>query len=227
MLVQWNINGVFNNFEEIRQIIATKSPDIICLQETHLQPKYNAKLQSYTTYRSDYINNYNASGGVATFVRDSCTSHQVINTSSSIQHITIKTLIPRISTTTAITFCNVYIPPNNEPSYAEISNLISQLNKPFVLLGDMNAHSPMWGSTRTNIRGKLFEKLLQDYDHIVLLNDESPTHFNSYNGTLTSIDLTIASTDIAAKLKWQVHTDLFPRNLVKCCGHSCSKTRQE
>ena len=56
-----------------------------------------------------------------------------------------------------------------------VNNLMSQLLPPILLLGDFNAHSSLWGCSKTNVRGKLVEDLLLKHN-LSLLNDGSYTY---------------------------------------------------
>lgn len=72
--------------------------------------------------------------------------------------------------------------------------------KPFIMLGDFNAHCTMWGSEKTNCRGKITEKLIEN-DNIVMLNDTSPTHINLANGTFSCNNLIMCTSTLAQRLK--------------------------
>lgn len=66
------------------------------------------------------------------------------------------------------------IPPKSKKfRKIDIEHIIQQLPTPFILLGDFNAHSPIWGSIKTDARGKEIETLLEK-DNIALLNDSTP-----------------------------------------------------
>lgn len=86
--------------------------------------------------------------------------------------------------------------------------IIQQLPTPFILLGDFNAHSPIWGSIKTDPRGKKIETLLEK-DNIALLNDSTPTHISISNGHFSCIDLTLCSASLAHRLEWKVLPDIF------------------
>ena len=45
------------------------------------------------------------------------------------------------------TVCNIYLPPSLDVNFSDLEHLIEQLPAPFVL-GDLNAHSPLWGDVR-------------------------------------------------------------------------------
>lgn len=62
---------------------------------------------------------------------------------------------------------NIYISP---PTYENFNSLISQLPRTLLLLDDFNAHSATWGASKSNNRGKLIDKLLQENYNLFLLN---------------------------------------------------------
>ncbi|WP_419585739.1 hypothetical protein, partial [Thiolapillus sp.] len=74
-----------------------------------------------------------------------------------------------------LTVCNVYLPPSLDINFSDLEHLIQQLPAPFVLVGDLNAHSPLWGDVRQDSRGQMVEKLLNDYS-LCLLNTGEPTY---------------------------------------------------
>ncbi|KAL4092398.1 hypothetical protein QTP88_026901 [Uroleucon formosanum] len=89
-----------------------------------------------------------------------------------------------------------------------IDNIIKQLPKPFVLLGDFNSHSAFWGSEITDARDKSLEKIL-DNDTIALLNNGEPTRLNPSNGRLSTIDLSFSSVSIAQRISWSVLHEIY------------------
>ncbi|XP_076041806.1 uncharacterized protein LOC143025691 [Oratosquilla oratoria] len=74
-----------------------------------------------------------------------------------------------------------------------------------LVAGDLNAHHPMLQSpSPTNETGRHLAVLLEDIPHIRLLNTGEATHTRG-GGRL---DLTLASSDLAAGATWQVHPTL-------------------
>lgn len=76
-------------------------------------------------------------------------------------------------------------------------------------MGDFNAHNTLWGSRRTDRRGRRIENWLER-DNISLLNTGSPTHMDATSHTFSAIDLTITSSNILSDLTWNVSDDHFP-----------------
>ena len=101
-----------------------------------------------------------------------------------------------------IHICNAYI-PNSHPikvTVRESEQLIEQIPETMILFGEFNSHHSLWGSSRTDNRDKMIEKLLTN-PALILLNTKNPTHFNMSNGSFSAIDLSICSTNLALNMK--------------------------
>ncbi|GBN99643.1 hypothetical protein AVEN_179947-1 [Araneus ventricosus] len=82
-----------------------------------------------------------------------------------------------------------------------------QLPEPFVILGDLNGHSQIWGSGDTNSRGRQIERLLHDHN-LCLLNTDEITDFHTPTRTFHSIDLGICSPSLLPFFSLQTDPDL-------------------
>ena len=105
-----------------------------------------------------------------------------------------------------MTICSVYIPPRFKLKQSEIDQLINQLPSPFLLLGDLNAHSDLWGCKDSNYLGGVMEQVLESND-LCLLNDKSNTYLHPASGSFTAIDLTMCSPSLFMDFQWKVHDD--------------------
>jgi len=99
-----------------------------------------------------------ASGGVAIYVKTNYPSIQ----------LTIDTNIEAIVTTIKfsnidINICNIYLP--NQKSFTDINNIIKQLLRPFIIVGDFNSHNVTWGSVQTDQRAKKNRKNSREEQH--------------------------------------------------------------
>lgn len=79
-------------------------------------------------------------------------------------------------------------------------------NGKVIICGDFNAHSSLWGSTRTDENGKIIEEYMDEHN-LVCLNDGRGTRFDVGRGTESAIDLTIVSEQIAGSSQWEVFND--------------------
>ena len=95
--------------------------------------------------------------------------------------------------------CSVYIAGSQSSTVEDLIQLINQLPSPIMLLGDFNAQNELWGSNRTEPRGRKLQKVLFDAE-LNTLNDGTSTRIE-YNGK-TAIDLSIVSPELSDVLQW-------------------------
>lgn len=88
----------------------------------------------------------------------------------------------------------------------EIENITNQLNPPYILMGDLNASSELWGSANSNPRGNMLRRVFEDLD-LVVLNDGSTTHYSTAYHTSSALDVSVCSADLAPFTSWTVSDD--------------------
>ena len=93
-------------------------------------------------------------------------------------------------------------------SSEDIESLISELPEPFIIMGDMNAHNPLWGDSRLDERGKILEELLLNID-ICLFNHTFPTYIHRVDGSKSALDLSFCSPSLFLDFSWTVLGDLY------------------
>ncbi|VDI24363.1 Hypothetical predicted protein [Mytilus galloprovincialis] len=100
-------------------------------------------------------------------------------------------------------------PPERSQSQdkAKLKNLTDQLPSPFILMGDFNAHNPLWGSKTHNAKGKIIEDFVSQ-EGLCIFNDGSNTYLHPGNGSYSSIDITICDPSRLLDYSWRVHDDL-------------------
>ena len=74
---------------------------------------------------------------------------------------------------------------------------------PFVIVGDGNCGSSVWGDIETNRYGRVMEQVLL-HNNAVLLNNGRPTYITSHTGAESCLDLGLCSPATAAQLEWNV-----------------------
>ncbi|GFO13713.1 RNA-directed DNA polymerase from mobile element jockey [Plakobranchus ocellatus] len=122
-----------------------------------------------------------------------------------------------ISLEKTLTVCSLYLPPNSPLSKPSLAELFEQLPKPFLVLGDFNAHSPAWGDSRRDGRGRMLEEFIAENDFIILNSGEQTFVHSAYHST-SAIDLAVASPSIAAECSWAAHSDLCERPMQTVFG---------
>ena len=114
-----------------------------------------------------------------------------------------------------VTVCSLYLPPGDNIQLDQLQALMDQLPKPFMILGDMNAHHPMWHDPRpTDPRGETIVNFIERND-IALLDKNKMTSIWKVDKTFSHIDLSICSSELLPWFHWDVYeeplnSDHFP-----------------
>ncbi|GFX74403.1 putative RNA-directed DNA polymerase from transposon X-element [Trichonephila clavipes] len=145
--------------------------------------------------------NTSPTGGVCLFTSNLYHSN-IVTLPTSLQAVAV-----RIHIHSLVSVCCVYLPPNDVVPQVDLNQLVSQLPAPFILLGDFNGHSPLWGHDDTNSRGRQIEQLISDHC-LFLLNNDEKTYFHSPTRTFHSLDLAICSPVLQPMLNFEVEKDL-------------------
>lgn len=196
-IVQWNCEGLKQKRDVLLEIIREKNPLCICLQETKLPKDANFSIRGYKAFLNNLdVEEGNAHGGVGIWVKNDKPVHQ-ISLNTNLQAVAVSLMIGK-----RVNICSLYLPPSENIPRQEIENLIKQLPKPFLLLGDFNAHSRLWFDRRDCARGKVIQKIIEDRD-IFLLDQDKTTHISRAHQTTSHIDLSVVSLDIIEDFDWE------------------------
>jgi len=199
VFIQWNMRGLQANREELSLLLSQYDPTAVCVQETLLRSNKTASFKNYSYYGISAVeNNGSLHGGVAILVKNT-TPHQQLHINTGLQAIALRAK--------TLTICSIYLSPSTAYSITELENLIGQLPPPVLLLGDFNAHSQQWGSTKRITRGKMVEHFLFK-SNLSLLNSGSPTYLHPATASFSAIDLSITHPALYLDFSWQTDSDL-------------------
>jgi ribonuclease HI len=207
-IISWNCHGFRQHISDIRDLVNLYNPACIALQETLLHENVDAKLRHFSCLRKDYSNGERASGGVALLTSHDYPTHP-LTLYTDLQAVAVQIHIHSL-----VTICNIYLPPNKKVTQNSLNNLINQLPSPFIIVGDFNGHSSLWGSSNTNPRRNQIEQLLIDHD-LCILNTNEITYLHQPTRTYHSLDLAITSPHIfqfwtLSVAKYLYNSDHFP-----------------
>ena len=171
------------------------------LQETFLTSSKTPSFSGFSILTKNSLKNDRAIGGVALLINKSYLFSEVhLNTP-------LQAVAARVTLNKVVTFCSIYLPPSDHVAKADLINLIEQLPSPFVLLGDFNSHSPVWGNESYNSRGQMLEDLFSEMD-LCILNDSSSTYIHPTTGSISALDLSICGPSLVLDYEWNIHEDL-------------------
>ncbi|GBN02577.1 putative RNA-directed DNA polymerase from transposon X-element [Araneus ventricosus] len=199
--LSWNCRGIRSKLHYIRTILNNFHPACFCLQETFLMSHFPLKLRGYNCVRKDADTGSHSSGGVCIL-----TSNLYPSTPLSL-HTSLQAVAVQVHTRALVTVCCIYLPPHDALNQQQLNNLVDQLPKPFLLLGDFNGHSTLWGSDSTNSRGRQIEQFISNNCLCLLYNDEK-TYFHEPTRSFHSLDLAVCSHDLLPLLNFEVGDDL-------------------
>ncbi|GBM83112.1 hypothetical protein AVEN_73108-1 [Araneus ventricosus] len=123
-------------------------------------------------------------------------------------HTSLQAVAVQVHAITLVTVCSVYLLPHDVIDHHVLDNLIDQLPAPFLLLGDFNGHSALWGSDVTNSRGRQTERFISN-NCLCMLNNDEKTYFHEPTRTFHSLDLAICSPTLMPLLDFNVGSDLY------------------
>ncbi|UYV67139.1 hypothetical protein LAZ67_4004049 [Cordylochernes scorpioides] len=201
-ILQCNINGLCSTatkikLEEIMEIAEKQKIQIIALQETKLNEKYNLKYKNYNILRKD---RNKEGGGLAFLIKNLYYEDIAINipNTSDLEAQGIKVYLSKNKT---INIFNMYHPPNNK--LIDDGTMAQFLTDNTIIVGDLNAKHQLWGCSMPNPRGKILSNLFDD-NAFMCLNDGNPTHHSYSYNTAQALDISFSSPDIFHKCKWQI-----------------------
>lgn len=201
LICQWNVKSLFQRLDDTKLLIKDKHIDILCLQETRLKNTDKVNIKSFKEVRQDFDGGISACGGVAIYLRNNI-YYEELTIQTRLQVVAIRASIPY-----PVSICNLYLPDQNTDK-SEVLQVLNQLPRPFLMLGDLNAHNSLWGSVSRNNNGKIIEEILLSDSHLLLNTYGIPTHFNFTSRTESVIDLALADSSLATKVLWSADEEL-------------------
>ena len=207
-IIQWNCRGIRNKRQELQILAQQCKAQALCLQETKLSPMEEYQFPGYCVFTKSQVVGLqgNAHGGVAILARNNV-SPIPIRLNTRLQAVAISLKLQR-----RITICSLYTPPGKSGDFTavELEGLLDQLPKPYMVLGDINAHNTLWFDKNTDGRGKTVEKVLTEKS-LYFLDKDKDTHIYTINqGPASShIDLSICSLDLILEFEWGCWGDLM------------------
>ena len=182
-------------------ILNKYQPICFAIQETLIKNRIVTPPTQYEIITSKVTRNDNHERGAAMLIHKSY-NYEEIQLNTNLQVSAIKIYLQR-----TYTVCSIYL-PHIPVTKLEIVQLINQLPKPFIIMGDMNARSAMWYDRQTNEKGRIIEEILLEND-IAVVNCRDPTHYHSQTNSYSIVDLAICSSDCQIDFQHEVISDLY------------------
>ena len=203
-ICQWNLNSFKAQFNSLLSLIYDISPSIIALQETKLLVNNSFRLKDYNVITKN--REHRRGGGVALCIHKSINFSNVIM-SEELEAITITVHLQNMN----LSICSIYIPPTFGLQIEHLYRLIDKMEKNYILLGDFNAHHPIWGSPFNSSaigRGKIITEFIKS-QNLTVLNDGSPTYISDISTHYSHIDLSLCTEGISNIFTWETLSEAY------------------
>ncbi|XP_056642860.1 uncharacterized protein LOC130449205 [Diorhabda sublineata] len=182
----WNTGGLRTNQNTMGVILEEEDYDIFALQETKLPgDTHRFTWPGYNVYRDD-ING--RSGGTAILVKKELCQHR-INSPDGL--LSMEATIVVIKTSYGdIRIISAYVRPETTIHEEDVLAVLPD-GKKGIIIGDLNAKSPAWYSTRRNRQGRNLEKIIEDHPSYQAIGPVRPTHYPPNGGRPEVIDIAV------------------------------------
>lgn len=138
-ILTWNCKDYYQHYEDLYLLLSTYNPQVLCLQEKHLKTDHLPQHSTYTIMTTYPTSNVHAHGGALIAVKESISFQQIII------HEDLQVIAIKLNFNTPVTICCFYPPPQQPIEQQTFRQILRQLPAPVILVGDFNAHNPLWG----------------------------------------------------------------------------------
>ncbi len=195
-ILQWNCHSISNKLSNFKLHIYTSKPHVVCLSETWLSQHYEPNFINYNVIYK-HRGAPQAGGGLAILVRSDITYLEQDLQPFPQGFLEVCAIKIFLKNDVPLSILNVYN-PNENVLPQEFNHYFLQLEPSCLIVGDFNAHSPIWEPGKTsNHSGRSLESILINNASLSLLTPSSlPTFFSAYHNSFSTLDLSIISTNL-------------------------------
>ena len=202
-VLQLNCRSIKTNFLQLDQFVAENQFSVLALQSLNVE---SDKLPKIDSYYYPPVHDFNSAKiQTAIYVRCNLKYH-ILNPSpitkeDDIFHVSISV---KLNNNTNINIISVYLPKGPIDDNSDWLKSSAFSNGKWLVLGDFNAHSPLWDSQCKLVSNNRFMENVID-SHLSILNDGSLTRVPDISHHKPSaIDLSFASPNLYLVTNWRV-----------------------
>ena len=195
-IIQWNCQGITNNYADLINLIHDENPDILLKNEIWSKPEKNFKIKNFYIERLDRADKVRGRR-IATLIKNAGLCQKMnLNLNG----------LPRKLDVLAIkleNITNICCSSDTSLSIRTLQQILNQVSSPFILMGDLNGHHPVWGSDISNESERNILEIVQQ-ENLGILNDGSETRIHPPHQNKSCIDITIVTPELGNKIFWSV-----------------------
>lgn len=204
--IMLNCRSLCSKLGEIKLLAYTEKPDFLAFTETWV----NKYVPSFCNYMSEWKNRIGGRGGGLCFLVKRGVQYTRLDLtpfpSGVLEFLAISL---HLKTGNSLKILNIYN-PNLNVSIAEMNHYVRQLGNKFIILGDFNAHSPIFSTkcNRSNPTGNMLEQFLSQSSTCLINPIDFYTHLDVSTGKQSCLDLCFASPNISGDISVQQLEDV-------------------
>lgn len=205
-IIIFNCNSIYNKLNEIKKCLDIYSPDIVCFTETWLNSnKYKPR---FYNYNAEWISRVGVGGGLGILIKNDlyCKSIKLIPFTDGV--LEVQGITVHYRENLIIDILNLYN-PNKNVSYEELEYYIKQLGKRYIIVGDLNAHTPiLQDNDSVNNTGKTLEKIITETQTCLINPINMYTYIDKRTGKQSCLDICATSSNIASLVSLETFLDM-------------------
>jgi hypothetical protein len=166
------LKGLKQHELELLYLFIEKQIDIALISETHCIKNFKHFFPGYNIYRSDHPDG-TAHDGSAIIISTKIKCQYLPNLqTNTIQAAKILITLNHIPTTISFVYC----PPRPAISFQQREQFLSSLGRTFLIGRDFNAKHLQWYCQVQNIKGRMFQNIIQNKNCSIIPPLPGPTY---------------------------------------------------
>ena len=195
-ILQLNCNSIRTKASELKIVLLEYKPHIVCLCETWLHHNFTPKFAGYTPLWKHRLGRQG--GGLGLLIQNETNFQELELLPFPVGALEVQAVRVYLTQRPSLVIVNLYN-PQMSVSLEELQHYVAQLGDNFLLIGDFNAHSPLFNSQtfHTDQTGKSIESLLQDSAICLINPTDMYTYIDCRSGLQSCLDLCLSSPNLA------------------------------
>lgn len=194
-LVHWNSNSLNNKQHSLYNFLNIFSPDIISINETKLSENrfdndiFLKNLPNYSFIHKHRYTNINGAGGVGLLIKKEIN----YTNCNEFDSLDLEILSIKIENNNETIYVITYYNPPDCTINEQLFEILEDKN--FILVGDLNSRSEIFGESCNNQNGVILNSLILN-NNIICVNNKQATHINFSSKEESILDFVLISSSI-------------------------------
>lgn len=191
----WNAKSIYKKRSDFKHFILDQiKPDIISLNEIKLSNFRASRIlhfENYVTLHKARDENKNGAGGVALLISKNINFVEIEDPGlDNLECLAIRVVLEN----EIFTLISYYNPPQDRLRKEIILEITAQYSN-FIICGDLNTKSKIFGCKTTILNGSILEDIILE-SHLIVVNNRNPTYHRTHDNNLDILDWALVSNSL-------------------------------